>query len=331
VLDESAVGFIMTHGDPTSNESNSVVGFDFLYRNSDGPFGEILTGKAWAQQSHSSNLNGDDQAFGVNLEIPSDKLSVYVEGQHIEENFHPALGFVNRSGIRRFDVGTRYRVRPDQGMWRALNSRIDFTHITDMDGELLTQRTRIRPISFYSHGGDFIFIDWSRNKEVVQEEFDLFDRLNVPIGEYEFDRVRAEISTGMQRPISVVLSVQDGGFFGGDRLEKFVELQWRQSAYFFIGLRFTENDVDLPSGSFTSHLASLRTDVAFNSKWSWSNFIQYDNTSDVFGVNSRLRYIPEAGREMVFVVNHGGTVDPLNHFLSTQSDINLKVSYTFRY
>jgi hypothetical protein len=181
-------------------------------------------------------------------------------------------------------------------MWRALNSRIDFTHITDMDGELLTQRTRIRPISFYSHGGDFMFIDWQRNKEVVQEGFDLFDRLNVPAGDYEFDRVRAEISTGMQRPINVVLSVQDGGFFGGDRLEKFVELQWRQSAYFFIGLRFTENDVDLP-----------------------------------FGVNSRVRYIPEAGREMVFVVNHGGTVDPLNHFMSTQSDINLKVSYTFRY
>jgi len=44
VLDESAVGFIMTNGDPTSNESNSLVGVDFLYRNSDGPFGQIVTG-----------------------------------------------------------------------------------------------------------------------------------------------------------------------------------------------------------------------------------------------------------------------------------------------
>ena len=48
VLDESAVGFIVTHGDPASNESNSVIGLDFLYRNSDGPFGEILTGRFWA-------------------------------------------------------------------------------------------------------------------------------------------------------------------------------------------------------------------------------------------------------------------------------------------
>lgn len=331
VLEESAVGFIMTHGDPTSNQSNAVVGFDFLYRDSSGPFGEVLTGRAWAQQSDSPDLSGKDRAFGALLEIPSDKLSAYVEGQYIEENFRPALGFVNRVGIRRFDAGTRYRVRPKQGIWRAINSRIDFTYVTDMNADVLSQQTKIRPISFYSHRDDFLFIDWERNKEVVSNEFDLFGRLSIPVGEYNFDRVRAEIATGAQRAVGVVLSVQDGGFFGGDRLEKFVEFQWRQSAHFFLGLSFTENVVDLPSGSFTSHLASLRTDVAFNSKWSWSNFLQYDNTADVFGANSRLRYIPEAGREMVLVLNHGGIVERSNRLSSTQSDLNLKLSYTFRY
>lgn len=331
VLDESAVGFIMTHGDPASNESNAVVGLDFLYRDTSGPFGEVLTGRFWAQQSDSSDLDGRDRAFGAKLEIPSDKLSAYVEGQYIEENFRPALGFVNRVGIRRFDAGTRYRIRPKQGIWRNLNSRIDFTHITDMNGDVLSKKTKVRPISFYSHRDDFIFIDWERNKEIVLGDFDLFDRVNIPSGEYNFDRVRAEIATGAQRAVSVVLSVQDGGFFGGDRLEKFVEFQWRQSAHFFLGVSFTENVVDLPSGSFTSHLASLRTDIAFNSKWSWTNFLQYDNTADVYGANSRLRYIPEAGREMVLVLNHGGQVDPANHLSSTQSDLNLKFSYTFRY
>ena len=331
VLDESAVGFIMTHGDPTSNASNSVAGIDFLYRKSDGPFGEISTGKFWAQQSQSSILDGEEQAFGAQLEIPSDHLRAYLGAQHIEENFHPALGFVNRTGIRRLDTGLRYRIRPDTGRWRAINFRVDFNHVVDMSGVTLSQKTRLRPISIYSHRDDFMFIEAERNKELVQEEFYLFGRLNVPVGEYDFDRIRAEISTGVQRPVRVVLSIQDGGFFGGDRLEKFVEFQWRQSAHFFMGFSFTENVVDLPSGSFTSHLASLRTDIAFNSKWSWSNFFQYDNTADAYGLNSRLRYIPEAGREMVLVLNHGGVVDPLNRLSSEQSDINLKFSYTFRY
>ena len=178
---------------------------------------------------------------------------------------------------------------------------------------------------------DFLFVEWQRNDESVRNDFELFGRLDVPAGDYVFDRYRAEIATGMQRPVRVVLSLQDGGFFGGDRLEKFVELQWRQSAHLFLGLSLTENDVDLPSGSFTSHLASLRTDVAFNSRWSWSNLLQYDNTADIFGLNSRLRYIPRAGKEALLVLNHGASVDAQNHLSSTASELNLKVSYTFRY
>ena len=331
VFDESAVGFIMTHGDPTSNETNTVAGVDFLYRNSDGPFGEILTSQVWAQKSQSSDVDGDDQAFGVMVEIPSDKLQVWLRGQHIEENFRPALGFVNRTGIRQIDTGARFRIRPEAGIWRAVNFRTDYYLVTDMEGVTLSERIGFEPIGLYSHRDDYLFIRAERSTERVREDFDLFGRLNVPVGEYQFDRIRAQIETGMQRPLRVVLSVQDGGYFGGDRLEKFVELQWRQSAWFSMGLSFTENDVDLPSGSFTSHLASLRADVAFNSKWSWSNFLQYDNSEDVYGFNSRLRYLPEAGQEMVLVLNTGGVVDPQNHHSSTYSDLNLKVSYTFRY
>jgi len=331
VLDESAVGFVMTHGDPASNETNSVVGVDFLYRKSDGPFGEILTGQFWAQQSDSSDLDDDDQAFGVKLEIPSDKLLAYVSGQYIEENFNPALGFVNRTGIRRLDTGLRYRTRPEGGRWRAINNRIDYTLVTDMSGDTLSQKTRIRPVSFYSHTDDFLFVEWERNAENVLNDFQLFGRLDVPAGEYEFDRYRAEIATGMQRPLRVVLSIQDGGFFGGDRLERFVEFQWRQSAHFFLGASFTENVVELPSGNFTSHLASLRTDIAFNARWSWSNLVQYDNTADAFGINSRLRFIPEAGKEAMLVLNHGAEVDAMNHLTSAYNELNFKVSYTFRY
>ncbi len=330
ILDESAVGFIMTNGNPTSNDSNSVLGVDFLYRDSDGPFGEILTAKLWAQQSSSAGLSGDNQALGAQVEIPSDKLQVYAGGQYIEENFNPALGFVNRTGIRLVETGARYRHRPKAGRWRTIDARVDASQVTDMKGDTVSQRLSFRP-SLYAHTDDFYFIDFQSSKELVKNDFLLFNRLNIPAGEYQFNRVRGEVATGMQRPLRLVLSVQNGGFFGGDRLEKFVELQWRQSAYLFLGVSFTENVVDLPSGHFTSHLASLRADLAFNSKWSWSNFMQYDNTSDAFGLNSRLRFIPEAGKEMVLVLNHGGAVSPSNDFSSTQSDINLKLSYTFRY
>ena len=96
-------------------------------------------------------------------------------------------------------------------------------------------------------------------------------------------------------------------------------------------MTFTENVVDLPTGSFAAHLGSLRTDVAINSRWSWSTLLQYDNTEEVFGINSRLRYVPQAGRDLVFVLNHGSSVDADNHLQSTANELNLKLSYTFRY
>lgn len=225
----------------------------------------------------------------------------------------------------------RYRTRPETGFWRAVNHRVDYVLVTDMDDKRLTESVAIEPIGLYSNGDDYAFLQWRRNKETVVEDFELFDRLNVAAADYEFDRYRAELGTGVQRPLRVILAVEDGDYFGGDRLEKHIEFQWRQSAYLFLGVGFTENVVNLPTGSFTSHLASLRSDIAFNSRWSWSNLVQYDNAAEAVGINSRLRYIPEAGREMIFVLNHGSSVSPENNLTSTQNDLNLKFSYTFRY
>jgi hypothetical protein len=331
VFDESAVGMIFTNGDPTSNDSNSVLGTDFLFRNSDAFFGQIVEGKMWLQKSSSTGLDGQDQAWGASIGLPNDRVEARLSAAEIQENFRPALGFVNRTGIRQYGGTFRYRTRPQRGMWRAINNRIAATLVTDMNGGLLSRDVRIRPVTFYSHRDDFLMFEWQQRKENVLEDFQLFDRLDVPAGEYQFDRYRAEIATGRQRPLRVVLSIQDGGFFDGDRLEKFVEFEWRPSAHLFVSASFTENDVELPSGSFTSHLASLRTDIAFNARWSWSNLIQYDNTAEVLGLNSRVRYMPDAGRELLFVLNHGYSVDPFNSLSSASNELNLRFSYTFRY
>ncbi len=331
VLGESSAGFIVTHGDPATNDSNTVVGADFLYRNSDGPFGEIFTSNLWAQKSDSPDLSGDDYALGAQFEIPSDKLFVRMGAEEIQANFNPALGFVNRAGIRRYEMALRYRTRPADSRWRAINHRVDSTYVTDLHGRLLSSRVGIRPVTLYAHTDDFYMIEWERNREVVDNPFMLFGRLDIPAGSYSFDRFRAEVATGMQRPINIVLSMQGGKFFDGDRLEKFFEVHWRQSAHFALAAIFEEQVVDLPSGSFTLHLASLRTDVAFNPRWSWTNLIQYNNADEAVGINSRLRYIPEAGREMVLVLNHNSDVDPDNRFSSVARELNLKLAYTFRY
>ena len=60
----------------------------------------------------------------------------------------------------------------------------------------------------------------------------------------------------------------------------------------------------MPGGDFITRLTSFQTDVAFSSKLSWVTRIQYDNVSEIMGVNLRLHWVPEAGREGFFVLNH---------------------------
>jgi hypothetical protein len=332
VLSESSVGVIMTSGNPTSEDSNTLLGADFQYRNSNGPLNLTVQGQAWIQQTESPDREGDNQAFGASFELPNDRLNVRLEAMEIQENFNPALGFVNRVGIRQYQSLLRYRTRPESERVSQIDNEVASALVTDIDGALLSRLIRFRPIYLSNFLGDSAYLELRDSREVVTTPFRLFGRLIIPVGDYEFSRYRAQLSTGQQRPVSVVLSWEDGGYFGGDRLEKVVDLQWRQSEHFSMAIGLTENIVELPSGNFTSQLGRFRTDVAFNSSWSWSNLVQYDNAARFLGINSRLRYTPVAGREFLLVLNyHWLELDDANRFVSASSDVTAKALYTFRF
>jgi len=66
--------------------------------------------------------------------------------------------------------------------------------------------------------------------------------------------------------------------------------------------------------------------------WFWENFLQYDNVTHSMGLNSILRWMPRAGREVLLVVNrefYDYTRD--RTFTSVSGDVTLKASYTFRF
>ena len=125
---------------------------------------------------------------------------------------------------------------------------------------------------------------------------------------------------------------RDTGFYDGNRDDSFVELVWKPSPHFGASLSYDYSDVDLPQGSFVTRLVRAGIDFVFSSKLSWVNLIQYDNVTETAGINMRLHFIPQAGRELYFVVNHNAEdIDRDNDFRSLTSDITAKVSYTFRF
>ena len=107
---------------------------------------------------------------------------------------------------------------------------------------------------------------------------------------------------------------------------------WRPSNHFLFTLSYDANDVELSGGNFITRLVQLKTEVIFSATFSWSTLIQYDNVTETMGVNTRLHWIPEAGREAFIVLNHNlQDADLDNRFESTVADLEIKFSYTFRF
>ena len=96
------------------------------------------------------------------------------------------------------------------------------------------------------------------------------------------------------------------------------------------------NRMSPPSGNgaavSTEILIAAGIDFMFTPTLSWVNLIQYDNVTETAGIYMRFHWIPEAGPEVYFVINHNvEDHDSDNPFRSTASDMTAKLNYTFRF
>ncbi|HJR70243.1 MAG TPA: DUF5916 domain-containing protein [Gammaproteobacteria bacterium] len=356
VLEESSVGMIVTQGDTISNLDNSVVGVDFRYVNSQLIGGRALEGDAWLQQSDSENLVGDDTAWGLGVSLPSNTgLRGEVGLSRIEANFNPALGFVRRRGIDQtsFNVGNTWR--PRDGAIRTISTGLNANRIEYLDenpvfGSLQSQGVGLQVLNLEFDSQDGLGLNVNNSKEGLREPFMVSRGVTIPEGVYSFDTVNLQLRSGDQRAFGGGLFLNDGEFYDGERKGFTTFVGWR-SPHFRANLNYQYNEVAFPGkGSqmlangqtrctrpdcdFVTRVVRLSLEAIFSSKLSWINLIQYDNVSDTIGINSRLHWIPQAGREGFLVLNHNLREEPLRpdtDYHTSLAEVTLKYSYTFRF
>ena len=338
VLAESTLGAIVTTGDPNSNLDNSVVGFDFRYLNTRIPGGRVLEAEAWYQQSDTEGLEGEDSAFGLGVRMPNN--SEWAGGfklKQVDANFNPALGFVSRSNIRDITADAGYTHFTNGGPLQSIFAGVDAQRVTFLDGGGLESQVILgRIVELETTGGDEFQVQYSRTKEVVTRPFEIYREparaVVIPTGTYSFGEMILSAETGGQRTFVGGLTYGWGDFFSGTRRNIAGEFTWNQSRNFILELSYDMNDIDLPQGDFITRLMSVTSEVNFSSSLSWITLTQYDDVSEVLGVNTRLIWIPTAGQEGFIVLNHSlQDRDKDNSFRSEFADISVKFNYTFRF
>lgn len=333
LLEESSLGVIVTEGNPGSTLDNSLAGADFLYRNSRLAGGKLIEVNAWLQESDTEGVTNGQDAYGFRIATPNNSgWRGGLRFTHLGENFNPGLGFVNRRGIDQVNFGTQYTHRPRQGTFRSILSGYNVERSELLNGELQSQLVRYRLIELENRLGDKFNLEHRAQQEQLADPFEIYAGVILPIGHYSFGETKVTVETADQRKVWVRTAYQSGSFFDGNRQEVFGEINWRPAARLRTSFGYTYNDIDLVEGNFVTRLVQFRTDVAFSAKLAWVTRIQYDNVSELMGINMRLHWIPEAGREGFIVLNHGlQDFDRDGNFRSTNSEIAVKASYTFRF
>ena len=350
VFEESSVGILMTHGNPDSAEENLLAGADFNFRSSQLIENRFVTGSLWMQQDFSGDRYGRrSTAWGATASYPNDIINWKIKFKEIEKGFDPALGFVNRPDIRRYDGTFRYRIRNQKNKIRTIDTTFNGSLTTDRTNHVETARLLVTPVKITTQVDDSFEIFYAFFYEDTVYPFYLADHIGVAPGEYHQSSVISKFMTSQHRPLRLEYTMGVGQFFDGWGFRVAPLLEWRPSKYLlfsweydertfyglesckgFAGVNCVKSTGDVENRTFSIRLARFNFMVAFSPDISWSTLVQYDNISDDLEFQTRLRWIIEPGKEFFVVVGQEFEAKP-GDFRTRETEPAVKLRWTFRF
>jgi hypothetical protein len=330
VFGESNMGFLVTHGSPMSTGDNTMAGPDFNYLNDRLPDGKQLLGHVWLLGSSSTGAPGDDEAFGADLQYPNEPFVGQISFQRIGENFNPALGFVERTGINEWSVWTGYVWRPNVPWLRSieLDLRPDVT--TDLGNRIVAEDDDLPRVDMKDPAGDEFMVSCTLHRDSLDAPYEIVPGIVAPAGDFPHGHLKPSFATSGSRPLSASLGLDAGHFYGGTSRDYKGTLDWRPSRFVTVDLACEVQQLKLPQGRFNVRMGSAQLILALTPDLTWSTIAQYDDISDNLGVNSRLRWTYRPGSDIFVVVDQGYQFAAWTATRLT-SKITLKWGGTFRF
>jgi hypothetical protein len=305
--------------------NRSSIGFMFVERDGDGSvlnnksddynrtvavdgrwgIGDETLITSWAAKTDTPGISGRDSAGGIRADYTSPDWQLNAGFSQIGENFNPEVGFLQRSGFRKYEAGIRRNIRPNN-LWglHELRPHINYRGYWDFDG---FQETGYLHIDNHWEWdtGDEIHTGVNLTQEGVKEPFEIVDGVTVPVGEYDHEEIQLVAMTNQGAPLSFNVRSNIGGFFGGDRVNVEPSVRYRIGEKFSTEFSWSHSDIDLPvpGGDFEVDLARLRLSYSFTPRISIQTLVQYNKRDDVVATNLRFAWLQSANSGLYLVYN----------------------------
>jgi len=330
---QSYVGGIITHGNPTGQGDNTLIGVDARFATSTFRGDKNLNLSLYLFRTADEASNTSDFAGGFEIEYPNDRWNLSIGGKQIGKNFRPAMGFVPRSGIRKIEGNMMFSEWPEKWGIRRIGFSVGPEVITDLDNRVEDWNVRLGVVNLNFDSGDRIMLNIQPNFERLPESFDISGGRGVvlPAGSYNYTTYRFSVMTADKRWWMTDFDFGWGAYYNGTRKSMGLQLTFKPSDRIFLEVGADRNEISLEQGNFYTQIFSLQAGYNFSPNVSWSNLLQYDNASRILGFQSRFRWILTPGSDLYLVMNRGWERTFDHDFISTYDHGTVKLQYTFRF
>jgi hypothetical protein len=331
--EQTYVGVLGTAGDPRSRGDNQVAGADFAHR-LPRLVGDLDLRLSVDALCSDDAQHGTGSSGGLQIESRGREWELALGSRWVSPDFEPALGFVRRRDTRasRADLGWSPRLAAGSAL-RTLELRTSLVHAEAYDGTPQDLGLGLDRLGVAAHTGDRVYAFARRSFERVDRDFTLFrGSVAVPADDYWNTRYGLGISSTEARAANLSVVVEGGDFFGGRSTAVRNTAEWRVSALSQLGLVYQTARVDLgPGQAFTTQLATVRADLHFSPMLSLRNLVQFDNESNLFGWQSRLRWIYAPGCDLFGVLGLGWQRDEDGSIAPTGQAVQIKIAHSLRF
>ena len=329
LFEQSWIGGIVTRGNPAGTGSNYLLGADARLATSNFKDDKNLSLDMFVLRTDDEEL-GADYAFGAALDYPNDLWNFGASAKQIGENFHPALGFVPRVGIRKAGTFASFSPRPSRSFVRQFAFELDGEWVGDLNNRVQNWAVSVVPFGFEANSGEEFQVSVSPEFEFLPEPFEISDGVVLPMGSYQWTRYQVSAESASKRWWVIAVEGGWGGFYDGSRRSLQLSLTLKPSTHVALGLDTERNDISLAGGDFSTTVVSARFDFNVSPNISWANLVQYDSESRELGLQSRFRWILTPGTDIFLVYNRGWYRDFRSKYLPTFDRGSVKFQYTFR-
>jgi hypothetical protein len=301
LADRSYVGAIFTSVTSDTRENRAF-----------GPDALFWLSRNWKVESFLAvvddpSLSKKPVSYSSALNYSTDLWAFNARTLYVDDQFNPSLGFVRRQDIRRQAADLRRGWRLN----RTWSRKIDFTgalsYVTDREGEPDTKSWSLQ-VSNELESGDTMNVSVEGNFErlglddgfVINER----DGIEVPSGDYTFNRWSVGYDSHTGRPWTANVSVNGGDFYDGTRTGLNLSGTVRPTPRLLLNGDYELNRISLPGGDFSTHLWRARVQVPFTAKAQTDVFLQWNNLNQAGEreFSSQVRFRLTYGRDSNFFI-----------------------------